>query len=208
MELLVSIGTRFTQFTVPVGEARLRADVRALRIALERRTTNAFLVPARRLHDLLVAPMQSLLTASHVNTLVFVPDGVLRTIPPAALHDGTKFLIERFAIAVVPGLRLVDPQPLSKVARKTLAAGLSVSRDGYAPLPNVAVELNALQDLRHGRTLLNGAFLRANLAHALEDDGTSVLHIASHGSFGADPSLSFVLAYDGEIRMDELEDII
>ena len=51
----------------------------------------------------------------------FVPDGALRTIPMSALHDGNHFLVERYAVAVTPGLSLVDPHPLDRAARLLLA---------------------------------------------------------------------------------------
>jgi CHAT domain-containing protein len=33
----------------------------------------------------------------------------------------------------------------------------------------------------------------------------NVVHIASHGQFGNDPSQTFVLAFDGQLTMDDLE---
>ena len=71
-----------------------------------------YLDPARRLYQWLVAPYADELDARGIDTLVFVPDGPLRTIPMAALHDGERFIVERYAIATARGLGLVDPQPL------------------------------------------------------------------------------------------------
>jgi len=208
LELLVSFGTEIRQFTVPVAEARLRADVHDLRLALERRSTYEFLDPARRVYDLVIAPVDRLLAARGVTTLVVVPDSVLRTIPLAALHDGSRFLIERYAIAVVPGLTLVDPQPLAYAARRTLAAGLSLARNGLPPLPEVPNELAAALGPRGGTSLLDQSFLRSRLEQELAGAAYGVVHIASHGQFGGDPSQSYVMAYDGAVTMDELESAI
>jgi CHAT domain-containing protein len=41
-----------------------------------------------------------------------VPDGALRTIPLAALHDGERFVAERWAVATGLGLSLLDTRPL------------------------------------------------------------------------------------------------
>lgn len=208
LELLVSVGEDQRQIIVPITEARLRAEVEQFRLLLERRSTNEFLVPARRLYDLIARPIDAAVAGRGVDTLVIVPDGVLRTVPFAALHDGSHFLIERYAVATVPGLRLVDPRPLSPGTARTLAVGLSQSRGGFPALPNVAAELDAVHRLEGGTSLLNGTFLRPRFARELREVDYSVVHIASHGQFGSDPSRTFVLAYDGQINLDDLENDI
>jgi len=208
LELLVSVGEDQRQIIVPIGETRLRAEVEQFRLLLERRSTNEFLVPAQRLYDLIARPIDAALAGRGVNTLVIVPDGVLRTVPFAALHDGAHFLIERYALATVPGLRLVDPRPLAPGTPRTLALGLSQSRQGFPALPNVASELDAVRRLQGGTSLLDSAFLRPRFARELRDVDYSVVHIASHGQFGSDPSRTFVLAYDGRLNLDDLENDI
>lgn len=208
LELLVSVGEDQRQIVVPIAEPRLRAEVEQFRLLLERRSTNEFLVPARRLYDLIARPIEAALAGRGVGTLVIVPDGILRTIPFAALHDGAHFLIERYALATVPGLRLVDPRPLAPGTSRTLALGLSQSRGGFPALPNVASELDAVRQLQGGTVLLNSAFLRPRFARELRDVDFSIVHIASHGQFGSDPSQTFVLAYDGRLNLDDLENDI
>jgi CHAT domain-containing protein len=150
-----------------------------------------------------------MLTGRGVDTLVLVPDGILRTIPFAALNDGQRFLVERYAVATAPGLRLVDPRPLMPEARRTLAAGLSQRRQGFPALPSVAAELDGIRRLQRGTTtLLDSAFLRPRFARELQDTRYTMVHIASHGQFGSDPSQTFVLAYDGQLTLDDLESSI
>ncbi len=208
LELLVSVGGDQRQIVVPIAEPRLRAEVEQFRLLLERRSTNEFLAPAQRLYDLIARPIDAALAGRGVNTLVIVPDGVLRTIPFAALHDGAHFLIERYALATVPGLRLVDPRPLARGAPRMLALGLSQSRQGFPALPNVVSELDAVHRLEGGTSLLNSAFLRPRFARELRDVDYGIVHIASHGQFGSDPSRTFVLAYDGRLNLDDLENDI
>ena len=112
LELLVSVGDEQRQFTVPIPETRLRDEVQHFRELLEKRTTNEYLVPARQLYDQLIRPLEPLLAAHHIDTLVVVPDYTLRTIPFAALHDGKAFLMDRYATAIAPSMRLTDPRPL------------------------------------------------------------------------------------------------
>ncbi|HVH79554.1 MAG TPA: tetratricopeptide repeat protein, partial [Stellaceae bacterium] len=87
-EMLVSFGSGIEQFTLPVSEATLTSEVQQFRRLLEKRTTNEYLVPAQRLYDRLIRPLDAALTAHRIDTLVVVPDNVLRVVPFAALHDG------------------------------------------------------------------------------------------------------------------------
>ena len=79
------------------------ARVTEFRRNLETRTSYAYLAEARQLYDWLIRPLQPWFREHEIDTLVFVPDGALRTIPFASLHDGEHFLIEDLAVAVAPG---------------------------------------------------------------------------------------------------------
>ena len=76
-----------------------------------------------------------------IATLVFVPDGPLRSIPLAALHDGERYLVERYAVSTAPGLSLLDPRPIAPAEIRLLAAGLTEAVGGFPPLPQVGEEL-------------------------------------------------------------------
>ena len=88
VELLVSFAGKLKRFILPVTVEELTRETRALRKALVKRTTWGFLPHAQKLYDWLIRPLENDLQAITVDTLVFVPDGPLRTIPMAALHDG------------------------------------------------------------------------------------------------------------------------
>ena len=45
------------------------------------------------LYAWLIEPIKPLLEKSGVDTLVFVPDGALRSVPIAALYDGQKYVL-------------------------------------------------------------------------------------------------------------------
>ena len=72
---------------------------------------------------------------------MFVPDGALRTIPFASLHDGERFLIQDLAVAVAPGLSLVEPHPIERGKARLLLNGLSKPVQGFPPLNFVPGEL-------------------------------------------------------------------
>jgi CHAT domain-containing protein len=205
LELLVSFGQEQQEFAIGVPEESLREEVRRFRKLLEKRTTNEYLVPARQLYDQIIRPIEPALAAHHVDTLVVVPDEVLRIVPFAAFHDGKGFLIDRFATAIAPSLKLVEPKPLTPGGGTALVLGISQSVQGYVDLPNVQQEVAAVHAVEGGDVLLNDAFTRARFAADLKSGRYNVVHIASHGQFGIDPSETFVLAFDGPLTMDKLE---
>ncbi|HET6520641.1 MAG TPA: CHAT domain-containing protein, partial [Geminicoccaceae bacterium] len=206
--LLLSLPDGLRQVTVPVATADLTAEVRELRQLLEKRTTRQFMPHAQRLYDWLVRPIEPVLAAQGVETLVFVPDGPLRTIPLAALHDGERFVIERYGVATVPGLSLLDPRPISRTAMRPLLNGLTEGVQGFPPLPHVAAELEAIGQLYPATVLKDAAFVGPALERSLAAVPFSVVHIASHGQFAGDRDQSFLLTYDGRLDMDELEEFI
>lgn len=145
-ELLISTPNGLERFAVPVGAETVTREIRTFRHALENRTMWAFLTHAQNLYDWLIRPFTSAIASFPVETLVFVPDGPLRTIPMAALHDGKQFLIRKYAVATTPGLKLTDPRPLRKDRTKMLALGLTEAVQGFTPLPHVSTELQMLRN--------------------------------------------------------------
>ncbi|NJN20365.1 MAG: CHAT domain-containing protein, partial [Leptolyngbya sp. RL_3_1] len=65
---------------------------------------------------------------AQIETLVFVPDGLLRNLPMGVLYDGNQYLIEKdYAIAVAPRLTLFRPEaPTSQL--QVLAGGVSLAQ--------------------------------------------------------------------------------
>ncbi len=208
LELVVSIGDAIHQVTVPVGIEAIGTEARALRSLLEKRTTYQYLPHARRLYDWLIRPLEPVLAAAGVDTLVLVPDRPFRSIPLGALHDGRDFLIARYAIVTAPSLTLTDPRPLQPQSGRMLASGLTEAVQGFAPLPYVESELSELGKLHSGTTLRDRGFTTGNIERELRGQPYSIVHIASHAKFEADSRRSFVLTYDGQLTMDRLEDNI
>jgi CHAT domain-containing protein len=207
-ELLVSLRSGLKRVTVPVGADRVTQEVRQLRRKLEKRTTREFLPHAQQLYDWLIRPLEPDLDAARTKTLVFVPDGALRTIPMAALHDGQRFLIARYALATTPGLNLTEPRPVNRENTRVLALGVTKAVQGFPPLPNVAAELKSLQGMFVTTALVDESFTLANVERNLKDEPFTIVHIASHGQFGGDPQSTFLLAFDDKLTMDRLGQFI
>ena len=207
-ELLVGLRDGLQRFRVPVPAEQLTATVRQFRLNLEKRTTNQYLVQARQLYQWLIAPLKDTLAARRVDTLVFVPDGMLRTIPMGALEDGERFLVEQFAIAVTPGLTLMEAQPMVRGKLEALSAGLAEGVQGFPPLPYAAEELNMVQAALHGPLLLDRQFVAAGLQRDFARQQYQVVHFATHGQFDRDIGRSFLLTYDGKLSFDDLETLL
>ena len=207
-ELLVSLPDGLTRHSVPVTAATLTDEVRRFRHTLEKRTTREYLPHAQQLYDWLIRPLDPDLRRLKVNTLVFVPDGSLRTIPMSALHDGKQFLIEHYAVAMSPGLDLTDPQPIDRAKVHLLSSGLTKAVQGFPPLPHVADELDSIRALFKGEQLIDQEFLTPRLEEELKGGRYSILHIATHGQFAPDVNQSFLLTFDARLSMTQLERLV
>jgi CHAT domain-containing protein len=207
-ELLLSLPDGLRRVTVPVTAERLTQEVRELRRLLEKVTTREYLPHAQQLYDWLIRPLEPALASTTIDTLVFVPDGPLRTIPMAALHDGQQFLIQKYALATTPGLKLTDPRPLPRGNTQMLALGLTEAVQGFSALPYVSSEMAALQQLYGAEVLLNQRFLLPSVDKELQEKPFSIVHIASHGQFDSDVNKTFVLTFDDKLTMDHLEQAV
>jgi CHAT domain-containing protein len=206
VEILLSFQEGLQQFIVPVSSQVLNEHIHDFRYKLEKRTTFQYLQAAKQLHQWLIQPLLPALHSHQIETLVIVPDGALRSIPFAALYDGKQYLIEQFALATTPSLSLTNPQSLPASHIEVLLNGLTQSVQGFAALPNVKQELQAIHEqFEHSQVLENQDFQSSSLGNALLNSPYRIVHIASHGQFDRNPKATFLLSYDGRITMDVLE---
>lgn len=209
--LLTGLEGRFTYHRAPVTSAAVLDHARAFRRLLEKRTTREYLRPAQHLYDALIRPIEALIESPEVDTLVVVPDGLLRTIPFAALHDRTRrrYLIDVKPMALVPSLRLTRPSALAGGELSILAAGLEKATDGFARLEHTREEIDALRDrFPNTRVLFGEAFGPERLAEEIRARPYSVVHVATHGRVAADGSDSFLLTRNGRLGLDDVARMI
>jgi len=178
------------------------------RLNLEDRSTDEYLDQATQLYDWLIRPLRGLLEGAKIDTLVFVPDGGLLTVPMSTLNDGQHFLIEQYAVATIPGMTLLEPKPISARPAAMIINGLSDSVQGFAPLPHVPDEVRELKTIYGGPAYVNRDFIKAAMVKEFATDAYSIVHVASHGHFDSDSKKTFVLTYDGKLTLDELEQMI
>ena len=208
LELLVSVKGTLSREAVPVSQSTLTQEIRLFRKTLEKRTTHQYLPHAQQLYQWLVKPLERELRNKGITTLVFVPDGPMQTIPFAPLHDGKRFLIESYALAITPGLKLTDPRPIDRQNLKILSVGLTESVQGFPPLPYVEEEIKDIEGLFGGAQLVDQDFNVPAMEREMRQTPFTIVHIASHGQFSGDAQKTFVLAFDGKMTMDRLDHLI
>jgi CHAT domain-containing protein len=169
--------------------------------------------PAQNIYNWLIKPFAQDLQREKIDTLIFVQDGILKSIPMAALHDGQKFLVEKYAIATTPSLNLIARSRLDSEL-KALALGLTQEStiDGrvYDPLPNVKREIMQVQNIFNDSIgLLDQTFTRDRLQQELAKTSYPIVHIATHGQFSAEPEDTFLITGDGKkLTITELDRLI
>jgi CHAT domain-containing protein len=163
---------------------------------------------AKQVYDLLLRSAEDKLAASGVTTLVFVLDGSLRNLPMAALYDGQKYLIEKYSIALAPGLQLLQPQPLERQQLKGLLGGLSEARQGFPALPAVTFEVNQIESQISARVLLDRTFTNNTIQSQLNSVPFPVIHLATHGQFSSRAEDTFILTWDDRINVKELDTLL
>lgn len=164
---------------------------------------------SQEVYNCLIRPAEEDLAKSGIKTLVFVLDGSLRNLPMAALFDGKQYLIEKYSLALAPGLQLLPTrQSLVKEQFKTLTAGLTESRQGFSALPGVKVEVNQIALEVPSQIFLNQDFTETNLQNQLKFATYPVIHLATHGQFSSNPEETFILTWDKKITVKEFEELL
>ena len=87
--------------------AGLEADVKELRMAIEAQDSQTNVLEnsrtsfeiLRALYQRLISPIESQVLHRHIT---IVPHGELHYLPFAALSDGTNFVLERYAVRILP----------------------------------------------------------------------------------------------------------
>jgi len=200
---------RIERFKTTPNDELLMNTARDFRTNVEDRTSFTYLEQAQQLYTWLIKPVEGLLAEHHFTTLVFVPDGALRTVPMAALHDGKQFLIEKYAVAVTPGLELMEAKKPTEVLSRMLVSGLTDSVQGFSALPAVSAELDRVTKIYHGaNTLKDKQFSTQAVSDQLKQQDYSIVHLATHGVFNSDVRKSFVLTHDNQLTLDDLERLI
>lgn len=173
------------------------------------RQERAFQSQSKQLYDLLISPLAADLQKSNTKTLVFVLDGVLRNLPMSVLYDGKQYLVEKYNLALTPGLQLVPPSDIGeRESRQAFLGGIAESRQGFAPLPGVKTEIESIGKLIPHQQLLNEKFNNRQVASNLVANNSQIVHLATHGQFSSKPEDTFILTWDSRLDINGLQNLI
>jgi CHAT domain-containing protein len=210
--LLISPDNQIQHITsYPVESEQVINEVRALRYSLSYNRYNyikKYIRVAQQLYRWFILPINHALLEWKIDTLIIVPHGILSTISFAALHDGKQYLIEKYAIAIIPGLKLIELKPLNHDNIQILLGGVSKSVQGFSPLPYVSDELLNIHNIWGGELLLNEDFTFSNLETKLKNNSYSILHFATTGNLSSNLTENFLLTYDDKLTKERLETLI
>ena len=163
---------------------------------------------SQQIYDWLIRPAEEDQAFIDTKTLVFVLDGRLRNIPIAALSDGKQYLIEKYAVALSPGLQLMATRSHRQNHITAIVGGISQSRAGFSALPAVESEVKQISKSVSSSLLLNQEFTSQALAEQVKSSSAGVVHLATHGQFSSRLEDTFLLTWDGEVNVKELSELL
>lgn len=174
------------------------------------RNSTAYLTPAQRLYDWMIKPFQSQLEGENIDTIIICVGPRLRSIPFAALYDGTDFLVEQYSIAMVPSFTLtnLDVSPRNQEEIKILAMGTSTF-EFLSPLPGVTLEIdNIVPSPWNGVKMTENLFTLDNLQAQREQNPYEIIHLATHAKFEpGEPQDSFIQLADRPLTLEDIKEL-
>ena len=213
--LILPGGTPIVRDLYDVPQAKLLSTVAAFQKQINdpKRQWNTEI--AQQLHQWLLGPFeQKYLQAADIDTLLFCLGNGVRGLPLAALHDGERYLVEKYSSSKIPAFNLIQTDYKRHKPGKILAAGASSFLE-MDPLPSVPSEvitiMNFLRTDRfgqgnwQGQSLLNRNFTLENFKSQLDDQTYNIVHLATHAEFKPGrPQQSFIQFRDTRLTLDQM----
>jgi CHAT domain-containing protein/Tfp pilus assembly protein PilF len=191
--------------TVPIDQTTLNRDIVALRHALNDPNQDA-LAPAQALYRSLIQPIETDLQQAGAKTIIYAPDGALRYIPLATLHDGQQWLVQRFRTNNITAVSLTElnTQPRNN---PTVFIGAFTEGNYAIPVENQVQNFSGLEFARREAenlaALIPNHLARWNQAFSpetvLDMNDYRIVHLATHATFvPTSPDDSFILFGNGK----------
>ncbi|MGA9379209.1 MAG: CHAT domain-containing protein [Phormidium sp.] len=171
--------------------------------------TTSYLPAARRLYQWIITPLETELKNNRIDSLIFCMGPTLRSLPLASLHDGQRFLVEKYSVGLIPAFNMTDLNHRSLKNSPVLAMGASQFKE-LPPLIAVPVELstivpNVSQQRKH---FLNQEFTINNLRSQRATQPFSIVHLATHAQFNSGaPANSFIQFWDSRLTLDKMRQL-
>jgi CHAT domain-containing protein len=207
-DLYAFVLTRSAISAIRLTAGNLEADIHAFRQAIQEHGSQNWKRHAKPLHDRLIAPLRD-----KVNTpsVTIVGHGALHYLPFGALHDGERFLIERYSIRLLPAATVLKYLKAGTVSKPgtLLALGNPDLGDRRLDLAFAQSEAETIvKTMPNSRALTRAGASKSAFRKYAAD--FRLLHIASHGEFDAARPLASALLLareggdDGKLTVSEL----
>ena len=165
-------------------------------------------IPAKKLYNWLIKPVEHDLTEAQAKSIIYAPDGLLRYIPLAALYDGKQWLGQRFVINNITAMSLTKFNVETAAKPRILAGAFGARRSNFergstrfafSGLQFAGLEVENLAAMVPGTTkLIDREFNRATMIPRLPD--YTIIHLATHAMFvTGQPEDSFILLGDEDV---------
>ncbi len=191
----------------PVTETELITVINTLQNKLKTNTL-APTAEAQQLYSWLIRPLEEILTQQEIENIIYLPDGALRYIPIAALHDGNQWFVQKYQSHNITAASIDDLNRTNNIQPSVLAGAFTdeipaysvqvgQQQYSYQGLSAARQEINNLLALLPGTTaLFDQDFSPVNTLSAVENH--QIVHLATHAKFlPGQPEDSFVLFGDG-----------
>ncbi|MBE9069478.1 CHAT domain-containing protein [Leptolyngbya cf. ectocarpi LEGE 11479] len=213
--ILVTPFSEPARYSVSVDRDELNAAIIEFREALDNPYSDPKAI-AQKLYNWLIAPMANDLEALGAETLIYAPDGALRYIPLAALHDGNQWLAEQFQINHITAVSLddlniqpqrTDPSVLTAVfSEGSEEVTISDRTFSFNGLPFAGKEVEDITSLFPNTTQLANETFHLGAVET-EMYNKNIIHLATHATFLPGSSKdSFILLGDGShVTLDHIQ---
>jgi len=172
-------------------------------------------IHAQQLYDWLIKPLEDNLSDAQAEMIIFAPDGVLRYVPLAALHDGDGWLAERFSFTHITAAALTNFAAKPQDNPRLLAAAcgecdfeyeVAGQQFRFSLLPYAESEVVRLSEQMPNVDVLPTADFTPEALN-LRLGSYEILHLATHGAFvSGQPEESFIVFGDeSRLNLTQIE---
>ena len=204
--ILITANTTPIRKTVNIKREALNKDISEFLSSLRDPSSVDSQADAKKFYNYLIKPFEAELKEANIETIIYSPDGQLRYIPLAALHDGNQWLIERYRINNITASSLTNLRPRTYKPPKVLAAAATNSQNiklgdrsiPFGALPATKTEVEAIATLLpNTTTFIDQQFNKAATIPKMQSN--NIVHLATHGYFAiGKPEDSFIVFGDGD----------
>ena len=204
--ILITANTPPIRKTTNIKREALNKDISDFLSSLRDPSSADVQADAQKFYNYLIEPFEAELKEANIETIIYSPDGQLRYIPLAALHDGKQWLIEKYRIDNITSASLTNLRPRTYKSPRVLAAAATNSQNikigdrsiAFGALPATKTEVEAIAALLpNTTTFIDRQFNKADTIPKMQSN--TIIHLATHGYFAiGKPEDSFIVFGDGD----------